>query len=138
MKRIEFEAELRRLLSAHESGAENERSIECVGCQRCVDCTFCRASVALVRCHYCIDSQRCYDSIHCRASRELMSCNHCAFCERCVQSSYLYRSFDCAACNYCFGCVGLSGKDFHVLNQPYERSEYFALTSRLTRELGLG
>jgi len=40
-------------------------------------------------------------------------------------------------CSYCFGCVGLSGKDFYVLNEPYERRDYFALTERLAKELKL-
>jgi hypothetical protein len=31
----------------------------------------------------------------------------------------------------------LSGRDFHVLNVPYGRSEYFELTLRLSRELGI-
>ena len=30
------------------------------------------------------------------------------------------------------GCVGLSRKDFHILNKPYDRSAYFAITARLT------
>jgi hypothetical protein len=45
---------------------------------------------------------------------------------------------DCSGCTYCFGCVGLSRKDFHILNQPYDRSTYFKITSKLTRDLGLG
>jgi hypothetical protein len=31
--------------------------------------------------------------------------------------------------------VGLSGRDFHILNERYERRDYFAITSRLSREL---
>jgi hypothetical protein len=34
--------------------------------------------------------------------------------------------------------VGLSRKDFHILNEPYDRSAYFALVKKLSRELGLG
>jgi len=37
----------------------------------------------------------------------------------------------CTDCNYCYGCVGLSKKEFHILNQPYTRSEYFALIKSL-------
>jgi hypothetical protein len=37
--------------------------------------------------------------------------------------------------SYCFGCVGLSGMDFAILNQRYSREEYFAITRRLLREL---
>jgi hypothetical protein len=38
-------------------------------------------------------------------------------------------------CTYCLGCVGLSHKDFHILNQPYDRSAYFELSRQLLREL---
>jgi hypothetical protein len=31
--------------------------------------------------------------------------------------------------------VGLSRRDFHVLNERYERTAYFELTARLAREL---
>jgi len=41
-------------------------------------------------------------------------------------------------CSYCFGCVGLSGKDFHILNERYDRAEYFRLTQALLRELRSG
>jgi hypothetical protein len=49
----------------------------------------------------------------------------------------LVRSVSVSDSNYCFGCVGLSGKDFHILNEPYDRSTYFEITRRLLRELGL-
>ena len=137
LSRADFEAELRHLLQAHEQRSDNERCIECAGCERCTDCTFCKGSKALTRCHYCVDSQRCTDCTHCRGSRDLIGCNHCVACERCAQSAYLVRSVDCTGCTYCFGCVGLSRKDFHILNRPYDRSSYFAITSRLARELGL-
>ena len=136
--RAEFEGELRKLLQAYEQRAENERCIECTGCERCADCTFCKGSKALTRCHYCVDSQRCADCTHCRTSRDLLSCNHCVACDRCTKCSYVVKSIDCTACTYCFGCVGLSRKDFHILNQPYDRSTYFAITAKLARELNLG
>jgi hypothetical protein len=49
----------------------------------------------------------------------------------------LIKCTGCSDCNYCFGCVGLSGKDFHILNEPYGRTEYFALIGKLSRELGI-
>jgi hypothetical protein len=55
--------------------------------------------------------------------------------ERCVGSAYLVRSVGCNGCTYCFGCVGLSKRDFHVLNERYDRAAYFELTARLAREL---
>jgi hypothetical protein len=40
-----------------------------------------------------------------------------------------------AECNYCLGCVGLSHKDYHILNQPYDRSAYYELSRQLLRQL---
>ncbi|AKF85427.1 hypothetical protein MFUL124B02_12280 [Myxococcus fulvus 124B02] len=40
-------------------------------------------------------------------------------------------------CNYCFGCVGLAKKDFHILNVPFPRTEYFKVVGKLRKELGL-
>ena len=54
-----------------------------------------------------------------------------------MRSSYLVRSVALSDCTYAFGCAGLSGKDFHILNEPYERAAYFETTRRLMRELGL-
>jgi hypothetical protein len=102
----EFESQLRELVAASQAGAANASCIACTACERCVECTFCSRSKGLLRCHYCVDV------------------------ERSVSST---RSFDCTGCTYCFGCVGLVGKDFHILNEPYSRSEYFALTARLKK-----
>jgi hypothetical protein len=32
--------------------------------------------------------------------------------------------------------VGLAGKDFHILNEKYDRNAYFALVAKLQKELG--
>ena len=53
----------------------------------------------------------------------------------CVGSAYLVRSTGCTGCTYCFGCVGLSRRDFCILNEPYDRATYFEITARLAREL---
>jgi hypothetical protein len=55
----------------------------------------------------------------------------------CTSSDYLVRCAAMSNCSYCFGCVGLSGKDFHILNEPYERQDYFRITAELTRQLRL-
>jgi hypothetical protein len=136
--RAEFEAALRGLLQDRDQRTENRACVACTGCERCEGCTFCKASVALTRSHYCVDSQRLTDCTHCRASRDLLRSSHCVACDRCAESSYLVKSSDCTGCTYCFGCVGLVGKDFHILNRPYDRSSYFAITARLARELGIG
>ena len=82
--------------------------------------------------------EHCQGCTHCRDSKNLLSCNHCVASENCSRSSYVIKSVDCHGCSYCFGCVGLSDKDFHILNKPYDRSTYFALTAKLTKEMRLG
>jgi hypothetical protein len=57
--------------------------------------------------------------------------------ENCANSAYVYLSRNLADCTYCFGCVGLSKRDFYILNRPFSRTEYFELTRRLKRELNL-
>jgi hypothetical protein len=64
-----------------------------------------------------------------------LACSHCERCERCISSAYLVRCIGCSGCTYCFGCVGLSKKDFHILNEPYERQEYFEKVAELRRAL---
>ena len=64
-----------------------------------------------------------------------MACQHCIDCERCVSSAYLVRSIGCSGCTYCFGCLSLSRQDFCILNEPYDRTTYFALTARIARDL---
>ena len=129
----EFEARLQKLVRARSTSVENPGCLGCDACEKCVDCTFCKNGRSLTRCHYFVDCERCFSSLHCRASRDLVSCNHCEGCERCTASSYLTRCFDCAQCAYCFGCVGLVGKEFCILNEPYSRSDYFAMMKKLAR-----
>jgi len=132
-----FEKLHRELVSAAAKRRENDSCVECVGCVACQGSTFCRDSERLSRCHYCVRCELCTESSHCRGSRLLVACHHCIDCESCTRSSYLVRSIAVSDSTYCFGCVGISGKDFHILNEPYERTAYFEITRRLSRELGL-
>lgn len=132
----EFERAFRMLTRAHEGASDhNPGSVACERCTRCRDCTFCKRSSQLVRCHYCVDAERCIDSTHCHHAVDLVACNHCVGSSRCTRSAYLERCVDCTDCHYCFGCVGLDRAEFHILNEPYERSAYFKLVAQLTRVL---
>jgi hypothetical protein len=136
MQRSDFERAFQDLLSHHRARSENVRCVECSACVRCSDSTFCKGSRDLVRCNYCVDSESSVDCNHCFGSHRLVACTHCSASERCSRCAYLDHCSDCDDCRYCFGCVGLSGREFHILNQRYERSEYFKLTAQLKRELG--
>lgn len=131
----EFEARYRELCGAFESSVENERCVQCEACRGCMHCTFCRHSQRLIRCHYCVECVDCSDSSHCQASRGLTSCQHCTDCRNCTRSSYLVRCSNMTGCTYCLGCVGLSQKDFHILNQPFDRATYFQIARTLLPQL---
>ena len=133
----EFESRLRELMRVQAVSVENAHSIECQGCEKCLLCTFCRDSKSLTRCHYCTASSNCTDCAHCRGCTSCLACSHCIASERCTGSNYLVKCVGLSDCSYCFGCAGLSHKDFHILNEPYPKSDYFGVTRRLTQELKL-
>jgi hypothetical protein len=133
-----FEARYRALTADFARDRGNTGCVECERCHGCSESTFCKDSERLLRCHFCVRCQACTDSSHCRGCKGMIGCQHSVDCENCVSSSYLVRSAGLSGCTYCFGCVGLSNKDFHILNEPYPRREYFAIVSRLSQELRIG
>jgi hypothetical protein len=133
----EFEDRYRELLRAREAASENERCVQCEHCQGCSSSTFCRHSRLLIRCHYCVECEQCSDCSHCQGSRGLLACHHCVDTQSSLGSTYLVRCSAMAQCNYCLGCVGLSHCDYHILNQPYDRSAYFEISRQLLRQLRL-
>ncbi len=131
----EFEAAFRELVAAQKKSDGNVKCLACERCARCVDCTFCKDGNGLSRCHYCTRCTDCTDCSHCESSTGCLACTHCVESERCAQSAYLTRCVGCSGCTYCFGCVGLSRKDFHILNEPYDRQTYFEIVKGLEREM---
>jgi hypothetical protein len=131
----EFEERLRELTRAHERTTANIGCLACERCERCTDSTFLVDCKNVARSHYCSSSIDCTECTQSTGLTGCLACSHCEHCERCVGSAYLVRCIDCSGCTYCFGCVGLSKKDFHILNEPYERQEYFAKVSELRRAL---
>jgi hypothetical protein len=130
----EFEAALLRLAA----GAALVNNLGCLACERCERCresTFCVQSRGLARCHYCAGCQDCVDCSHCASCQGCSACQYCALSENCIGCAYLVQSTGCTGCSYCFGCVGLSRRDFWILNEPFDRATYFAVTGRLAREL---
>jgi hypothetical protein len=77
-------------------------------------------------------------SSHCTRCQGSSNCHGCAYCTECTNCSgsrYLVRCEACADCTYCFGCVGLQKAEFHILNEPYDRTSYFELTAALKKAL---
>jgi hypothetical protein len=57
--------------------------------------------------------------------------SHLTDCESCRDSAYLVSCVNCENCTYCLGCVGLRGKEFHILNEPYDRKTYFEMVKQI-------
>lgn len=132
-----FLEELALLGASFAADPGNPGSYACTGCERCANCMFCRDCEGCYGCTHCVDCERCNNCTHCVGSTSLNACAYCVNSEHCATSAYLYFSRSLSDCTYCFGCVGLSKKDFHILNQPFSRAQYFELTTRLKRELGV-
>jgi hypothetical protein len=135
--RSDFEVRLRKLESDARGQKGNPGSLACEGSERAVHSTFSSDCRDVLRCHYCESCEDCTECSHCVRSVGCLSCSHCIDCERCASSAYLVRSVRCTGSSYLFGCVGLHKKDFHILNEPYERQAYFATIAKLSRELGI-
>jgi len=135
--RRDFQEWLGELQHGSSSRAENPGSYACQDCTGCVDCNFCKRCEGCTRCTHCADCARCHGCSHCVSCTGCHGCSHCVQSEQCTGSAYLVMCRDMSDCTYCFGCVGLSRKDFHVLNVPFSRTEYFEVVARLKRELGL-
>jgi hypothetical protein len=136
MNRSDFEARLKALLVDRSTANANVGCLACERCERSTRSTFCADCKEVTRCHYCRSCRDCIECSHCERAVGCLSCSHCIDCERCASSAYLVRSTACTGCTYLFGCVGLHGKDFHILNEPYDRETYFSLVASLSRELG--
>jgi hypothetical protein len=135
VNRADFENSFRKLLADATSQKANTGCYACDRCEGCQDCTFCVGSKNCSRCTYCRDCDDTRDSSHCIRAKQCLQCQHCVDCERCVRSAYLTKSIGCSDCTYCFGCVGLAKKDFHILNVPYPRDEWFKIVKQLEKEL---
>ena len=133
-----FIEQLEALRHSQEAARLNASSFRCVRCEHCISCTFCEGCDSCHRCTYCHDCASCTGCGHCARCIACNACAYCIECERCSASAYLTRCVGCVDCTYCFGCVGLVRAEFRILNQPYSREDYFAITNRLAAELRLG
>ncbi|MBU0619439.1 MAG: caib/baif family protein [Pseudomonadota bacterium] len=137
MNAREFESAYKDLLRDYEHAGENPMSYGVTDCKHCASCHFCRDCEACYRCTHCVSLLGCS---HCTRCQGCQNCHGSAYCidsTNCSGSKYLIRCEACSDCTYCFGSVGLTKKDFHILNQPYARSAYFELTGALQKALGI-
>lgn len=74
-------------------------------------------------------SELCYDLSSC------YKLNNCNFCFSCWESNDLEFCEWVSNSQNCFGCVSLHRKEYHLLNQPYSKDEYFKKTAEIKDQL---
>lgn len=77
---------------------------------------------------YLEHAELCYEGIS-NWGFNMNFCNACWYC-----ANLEYCDF-CQDCKDCFGCISLKGKQYYILNEPYERDEYFARVKEIKDEL---
>jgi hypothetical protein len=131
----DFQRTLDELRSKYRSAGENPQGYQLKDCRNCGSCMFCTGCDNCYRCTHCTTCDGCSNSTHCEECKNCHSSAYCVSSENCVNCKYLEFSESCADCTYCFGCVGLSRKDFHILNEPYDRKTYFEIVDKLKKSL---
>lgn len=75
------------------------------------------------------ESELCYQLSSCRM---LKNSNCCYFCARCSDIEY---SENLIECQNCFGCISLHRKQYHILNKPYNKEDYFKRVAEIKNQL---
>lgn len=101
--------------------------------KKCQDCYYLYDEVLndkdCVDCSHIHNSELCYD---CMTIDFAYSCNHCFWLTNSSDCDYCYMVF---GCKHCFGCVHVRQKEYYILNQPYEKEEYFAKVAEIKKDL---
>ena len=118
----------------HQSGIQNVNCDWCDDVWSCRECYLCRSlfeceyvnyGYRIIRCKnavdltYCFDTEFSYDCLYCFKCYKV---RHSFDARDCIESMFL---FDCRNCSNCFMCWNLRNKQYHILNKPYVKEEYF-------------
>lgn len=126
---------------------KNKQTENCFGnnLMECKNCTFTFSSHACDQLKYAnigLLADHSYDITNCGTDysynyQEIGSYfnQHCAFnvgINTCKNCRY---SIDCFNCSDCFGCTGLRNKSYCILNQQYEKEDYFKLIEHIIQKM---
>jgi hypothetical protein len=131
----EFRKRLDELEHAFDADPANVKGHSLRDCKRCSSCVFCEECVRCHKCSYCKGCEGSTNLTHCVGCTACHNLANSVECSGCTSSAFLVLSRDLTECNYCFGCVGLSRKDFHILNEKFDRSTYFKMVADLSAAL---
>ncbi len=111
-----------------------------VNCENCSgdDNINCSNAIKCFGCNDVQDSKYTYRAVHMKDAMDFM-CGGAEsvyevsnigygigfyFCEHCITGNNLFYCRHCMNCNDCFGCVGLSRKQYCILNKQYSKEDY--------------
>ncbi len=137
MDKSEFLRALSDLQKDFESSADNPGSFQSKDCNQCTSCMFCVKCNGCYKCTHSTNCQLCSHASHCIGCKSCRKCSYSIESENCSGSAYLVYCYNCIDCTYCFGCVGMSKQDFCILNEKYDRDEYFKQIKSLKTSLGI-
>lgn len=119
--------------------SNNENCDYCNIVGSCKNCYLCFGSIESENCYYG-NPFRCRDCCDCLLPRNSELCLECTDCNR------LYNSYRCQNCSdsqdllyclevrnshHCFASIGLNRKEYHILNKPYTKEQYFDFLSKV-------
>jgi hypothetical protein len=100
---------------------------------RSKDCRYCAQVVDLKDCHdnnYTEENELCYDYL---GAYQVTRVSFSKFCNKVSDSLYCDECHQ--NCSHLFGCIGLKGKQYRILNKQYTREEYEKLMPRIIEHM---
>ncbi len=100
----------------------------CFDCNKGEDCGYTYDSHYMKHSYdttQCVHSEYCYESSD---SARMNNCHHMAFSSDIFDSAFCA---DCTKSSHLFGCVGLTGKEYCLLNKQYTKEEHDTLTQEI-------
>lgn len=98
---------------------------ECYLCRSLFECEYVSYGYRIIHCKnsidltYCFDTELSYDCLYCFKCYKV---RHSYDARDCIESMFL---FDCRNVSNCFMSWNLRNKQYHILNKPYTKEEYF-------------
>lgn len=128
-------------ISAHNENSDYGNYVHyCKNCYLCFDAAHDENSAYL---YDTFDARNCLDmtyttqgsdlSYEIVSSAKIFNSNYIYWSTQCADSSYIFNSSDL---NNCLGCVGLSHKQYCILNRQYSKKEYEKISVQVLKELG--
>lgn len=125
-------------LNLHSENSSGNNLFHCKNVEQSYDNVECQDSAYLLETKElkdCFDitilerAELCYEISSCHV---MYNSNCCFFCAECTNVEY---SECLMSCQDCFGCISLHRKQYHILNEPYSKEEYFKKVEEIKQQL---